>query len=135
MLFIWIACIGHPMFKLIPITGLMCAAACSSPSWPDDRFPSEVEVEQTLFSEGGGVIREACEAVVVQLTNASARRLTASIALRKDGWRSTPFMQDTGEHIFAIGATAGCNSGHVPPGDFEGTLNRPGAYYKLVNDG
>jgi hypothetical protein len=116
------------------IAAFICLAACS-PRWPDDRFPAEVDVERTLFSEGGGVIREACEAVVVQLTDASARRLTASIALREDGWRPTPFMQDAGEHLFAIGATAGCNSGHLPPGDFEGALNRPGAYYKLVNGG
>jgi hypothetical protein len=116
------------------IATFICLAACS-PKWPVERFPAEVEVERTLFSEGGGVIREACEAVVVQLTDASARRLTASTALRNEGWRPTPFVQGAGEHLFAIGATAGCNSGHLPPGDFEAALKRPGAFYKLVNGG
>lgn len=119
----------------ILLSAFICLAACGSPKWPDGRFPAEVEVERTLFSEGGGVVRDACEAVVVQLTDASARRLTASTALRNDGWHSTPFVQGAGEHLFGIGATAGCDSGHLPPGDFEAALKRPGAFYKLVNGG
>jgi len=82
------------------------------------------------------VIQDVCEAVVVELTDASTTRLIASPALRRDGWRPTPLVLGAGERLYAEAATGGCdNNGRRPIGDFEGALKRPGAYYKLFDGG
>ena len=132
-----VARIHHRMLaRPFLFSAFICLAACDTPSWPDERFPPEVEIERTLFSKGGGAIREVCEAVVVELTDASAMRLIASTALRRDGWHPTPIVLGAGEQLYADAATGGCdNNGRRPLGDFEGALKRPGAYYRLVNGG
>jgi hypothetical protein len=114
---------------------LVTLASCGSPSWPDERFPKRMEVERTLFSVGSYGMNDACEAMVVELTDTSAVRLAAPNAMQRDGWRASPLVLGDGETLYARGALGGCNNGQRPIGDLEGALNRPGAYYKLVNGG
>lgn len=114
---------------------LLSVAACSPPTLPEERFPQALDVHKTLYSEGAPSIRETCEAVVVELTDVSAARLSSPNVLQREGWRRSPLVLRAGEHLFADGAMTGCNSGHRPLGDINGALKGQGAYYKVVNGG
>jgi hypothetical protein len=99
-----------------------------------------MDVERTLFAAQDDGIREACEAMVVELTDAATTRVIRprTVDDRVDlvapsGWSNTPIGASDG-HRFYEGAFGGCGGGE-PPGDLPGALTRPGAYYKVVNGG
>ena len=116
---------------------------CAGPAWPEDQFPAEVEVKRTLFAGGGGGFREACQAVVVEITAAAATRIVppkkANDRVEPSpprGWNTTPLRTRAGEPAYYKGAFGGCNAkGGSPAGDLPGALTRPGAYYKIINGG
>jgi len=100
-------------------------------------------VKRTLFAGGGGGFREACQAVIVEITDAAATRI---IHLKKangrvevvppPGWSATPIKERAGAPAFYKGAFGGCNDEDGSPmGDLPGALTRPGAYYKIINGG
>ena len=130
------------MRSLTIATIAFACAGCAGPTWPKDEFPADMEVERTLYAAGGGVLRETCEAMVVELTEARATRIT-HIRRTNDGlevvpplgWNNTPIREDAGDHTFYHGAFGGCNSGTPPLGDLPGALSRPGAFYKVINGG
>lgn len=114
------------------------------PTWPNDRFPAELEVDRTLFAEGGLGFVDTCVAMVVEVTDKSAVRLIgpgkrvkgAWVASPPDGWLPTPMPTETGQPTFYRGAFTGCNNeGRKPLGDLPGALQRPGAYYKVLDHG
>jgi hypothetical protein len=72
--------------------------------------------------------------MVVEATDTSATRLTTLNAIASDGWGASPLVLRAGGTLYSNGALGGCdNDGGRPIADLEGALNRPGAYYKLVN--
>lgn len=123
---------------------MLLLTGCGGPTWPGEQFPPETEVARVLFSEGGGGIRETCEALVVELTDRSAAKLTGTIqrsgdkivALPPKGWLSSPMPSETGSSEYFKAAFGGCNNeGKRPLGDLDGALRRPGAFYKIINKG
>ena len=126
---------------IVLAVGIAILAGCS-PRWPSDRFPDGLEVKRTLFAGGGGGFRETCEAMVVEITDKAASR-SFRLKPSKDGvkveplagWMGTPIA--TGEErAFYKGAFGGCtNGGDSPLGDMPGWLERPGAFYKVINGG
>lgn len=87
-------------------------------------------------------MRESCEAVVVELSDASVTRLekrkrtSSGIELipPSGGWRITPIETTSGTSAYEA-AFGGCTDGEGPLGDLPGALNRPGAFYKVLNQG
>ncbi|RKE54232.1 MULTISPECIES: hypothetical protein [unclassified Sphingomonas] len=113
-----------------------------SPKWPSNYFPAGLEVKRTLFAGGGGGFRESCDAMVVEITDAAARRTFPPHRSKNGfevelpaGWKSTPIASgDKGR--FYTGAFGGCDdSGGEPLGDLPGSLMRPGAFYRVINHG
>lgn len=126
------------------MVAVLMLSACSSPSWPDEQFPPETEIAKVLFAEGGGGLRETCEAMVVELTDAAAIRLMRTAERRNgklvlvppDGWLSSPAPDPISPQSYFKAAFGGCNNdGKRPPDDLEGALKRPGAFYKVINHG
>ena len=122
---------------------ILLLAGCT-PTWPEEHFPSHTEVAEVLFAEGTSGLREACEAMVVELTDRSAARLMSTTRSRNDklapsppkGWLSTPAFEVARSPNFFRSAFGGCNDdGKRPLGDLEGALERPGAIYKIINHG
>ena len=62
---------------------MLFLSGCGGPSWPDEQFPANTEVAKVLFAEGGGVMRETCQAMVVELTETASTRLLGTVERRK----------------------------------------------------
>ena len=115
---------------LLPLT----LASCGAPNWPEDSFPPQVDVERTLFAEATYGIREACEAMVVEITDRSVMLLQGNPEPPK-GWRASP-VPTTNVQSYYKSAFGGCNDDHRHPlGDLAGAMQRPGAHYRLINNG
>lgn len=119
-------------------------SGCGGPSWPKDQFPTGLDVKRTLFEGGGGFgLRETCVAIVVELTREAVvrmihvKRTSSGIeAVPPSGWVNTPVMNKGDEHAYYESAFGGCNNdGDHPLGDLPGALQRPGAFYKVINGG
>lgn len=129
--------------KNLAITTIALAlTGCGGPTWPAELFPEEIEVERTLFAEASVGFNDACQAIVVQLTEESANRV---ISLRRgdngletippSGWSNSPIAEGP-EHSLYSAAFGGCNAETDRPlGDLHGALLRPGAFYKVVDGG
>ena len=126
------------------LVALLMLSSCGGPNWPDEQFPQDAEVARVLFAEGGGMLRETCEAIVVELTDSAAARLMGKAERRNgkvvivppDGWLSSPAPDPVGPHTYFEGAFGGCNNeGKHPLGDLDGALARPGSFYKVINQG
>ena len=122
----------------------LALAGCGGATWPDDQFPPETEVAEVLFAKGGGGFRDTCEAIVVELTDSSAARLMGMVQRRDDkpvvlppkGWLSSPAPDEISSANYFKAAFGGCNNeGKRPVGDLDGALDRPGAFYKIINHG
>jgi hypothetical protein len=131
------------MRKLMMVAMLMLSS-CGGPSWPDEQFPPQSEVARVLFAEEQAGLRETCEAIVVELTDSAAARLMGKAERRNgklvvvppDGWLSSPAPNPISPHSYFKGAFGGCNNeGKHPLGDVDGALERPGAFYKVINHG
>jgi len=129
------------MQRLLALVTLSLAS-CGSPSWPKDQFPPITEVERVLFAQDEGSFREGCVAIVVELTGKSATQLMGTleraegklVVVPPDGWSSSPAPGPAGGRNYFEGAFGGCNQeGEIPLGDLDGALNRPGAFYKIIN--
>ncbi|MDV3458035.1 hypothetical protein RZN05_13650 [Sphingomonas sp. HF-S4] len=115
---------------------------CTGPTWPSDQIPAGMEIERSLFAGGGFGLRESCDALVVELSDASATRLITGKRTKSGieltppggGWSITPIPQASGNAAYEA-AFAGCESGDRPLGDLPGALKRPGAFYKILNHG
>ena len=130
-------------FCRVAATALAVVVAGCSPSFPSEHFPPGIEVKRTLFAGGGGIgAGEGCEAFVVELTDRASKRL---IRVKKvedrvelvppSGWYATPVAR-TDQPRYYEGAFGGCNDdGIAPLGDLPGWLNRPGAFYRVINGG
>ena len=125
---------------LLPLT----LASCGAHNWPEDSFPPELEVERTLFSKAPYGIRETCEAMVVEITDRSAMLLQRNrrpLNGRWDteppkGWLASPMPTSTDAKSYYKSAFSGCNDDHRHPlGDLAGAVQRPGAYYRVINNG
>lgn len=123
---------------------MLLLTGCGGPTWPDEQFPPKTEVAKVLFAEGGGGFRETCEALVVELTDSSAARLMRTIQRKDDklivlppkGWLSSPAPNGISSPSYFKAAFGGCNNeGKRPLGDLESALERPGAFYKIINQG
>lgn len=126
------------------LVALLMLSSCGRPNWPDEQFPRGTEVARVLFAEGGGVLRETCESIVVELTDSATARLMGKAERRNgklvivspDGWLSSPAPDPVGPYSYFEGAFGGCNNeGKRPIGDLGGALERPGAFYKVINHG
>lgn len=118
-------------------------AGCADPTWPENQFPAELEVERMLFAAGSDGFRETCQAMVVEVTDEAATRV---LKVKKGddglelvppaGWSKTPIHENAFERTYYRAAMGGCNNdGGSPLGDFPGALKRPGAFYKVINGG
>lgn len=128
--------------KLGVVAVAVVLTGCSS-RWPANYFPTSLEVKRTLFISGDALgFRETCQAIVVELTHNAANRM---MQIRKvedslelvppHGWSKTPIVA-RGKHVFYESAFGGCNDyGDRPLGDLPGSLERPDAFYKVVNGG
>jgi hypothetical protein len=123
---------------------LLMLSSCGGPNWPDEQFPRDAEVARVLFAEDAAGLRETCEAIIVDLTDNAATRLMGKAERRNgelvivppDGWLSSPASDPVGPHTYFEGAFGGCNNeGKHPLGDLDGALERPGAFYKVIDDG
>lgn len=129
----------HPQVLVLPLT----LASCGAPDWPEDHFPPQLEVERTLFAEGSNGIREACEAIVVEITDRSAMLLQSQrrqdgrwLTEPPNGWLASPMPTTTDAQSYYKSAFSGCNDEHRRPlGDLAGAVQRPGAYYRVINNG
>lgn len=126
------------------IVVMLMLSSCGGRSWPDEQFPPHTDVARVLFSERGGGLRETCEAIVAELTDGAAARLMGKTELQNgklvvvppDGWLSSPVPALVGPNDYFKGAFGGCNNeGKRPVGDLAGALERPGAFYKVINRG
>ena len=128
-------------WMLVP---LLMLSSCGGPNWPDEQFPRDADVATVLFAEDAAGLRETCEAIVVELTDNAATRLIGKTERRNgklvivppDGWLSSPAPAPVGPHTYFEGAFGGCNNeGKHPLGDLDGALERPGAFYRVINHG
>jgi hypothetical protein len=104
-----------------------------------------MDIERTLFVGGSAFgFREGCQAVVVEMTDRSAIRVIYAPGVTLDkpwsasprnGWSPTPMTAPDRRRRFFEGAFRGCDGGERPLGDLPGALERPGAFYKVVNGG
>jgi len=131
------------MARWASLVATLALTGCA-PTWPSEQFPPAAEVAKVLFAEGGGGIRETCEAIVVELTDESAPRLTGAmqrvngklVVAPPTGWASSPAPDGISSPNYFEAAFGGCNEeGKHPPGDLQGALRRPGAFYKIINQG
>jgi hypothetical protein len=114
---------------------LLRSAACAS-SWPNETFPEGIELERTLYADETWGVREGCVAMIGELTDSSRFRVGGRQDMSREGWRATPLVLKPTEHLYAKAALGGCNNDAKRPlGDLAGALQRPGAYYKIVNGG
>lgn len=128
------------MKKQTAVASALLLIGCS-PAWPSERFPAEVEIKRILFSAAEPGLREACEAIVAEITEQAATRV---VEVRRGdnglelvppaGWNVTPMGDEAAGPDSYRGAFGGCNGGS-PLGDLSGALRRPGAFYKIVNGG
>jgi len=116
---------------------------CTGPTWPSDQIPAGMEIKRTLFAGGGGFgLRESCDALVVELSDASATRLITGKRTKSGieltppsrGWNMTPIPETSGNSAYEA-AFGGCENADRPLGDLPGALKRPGAFYKILNHG
>ena len=123
---------------------VIALTGCGGPDWPTDYFPKEVERDRVLFAEGGGGLADTCVAMVAELTGSSARRLMRPdrrvggkwVPAPPTGWLETPMPPVPSTRTYYTGAFNGCNNeGRRPLGDLRGALERPGAYYKVLDGG
>ena len=130
-------------WMLVPLL-LIMMSGCGDPNWPNEQFPRNAEVARVLFAEDTIGLRETCEAIVVELTDNAATRLTGKAERRNgkpyilppNGWLSSPAPDPVSSHTYYEGAFGGCNNeGEHPLGDLDGALRRPGAFYKVINLG
>ena len=86
--------------------------------------------------------RDTCEAIVVEITDKAASRSfrlkPAKTGVKVEppaGWMSTPIATGN-ERALYKSAFGGCvDGGDRPLGDLPGWLERPGAFYKIINGG
>ena len=118
-------------------------AGCGAPEWPEQHFPEQVEVEQTLFAESSYGMREGCTAILVELTERSStllqnptRRVNGRwVTDPPKGWTASPVKAGEGQSYYEA-ALNGCNDeGRRPLGDMAGAMQRPGAYFRKLNNG
>jgi len=120
------------------------ATACSSPKWPEEKFPADMTTVRTLFANSEPGLRETCEAQVVEISDEAATRLIRVertsqgyvLTPPKGDWKNTPLTSDFDTRSSYQGAFGGCGAKSGPPlGDLPGALERPGAFYKVINGG
>ncbi|NIJ15106.1 hypothetical protein [Sphingobium vermicomposti] len=118
-------------------------SGCTEPTWPKKYFPTEMEVKRTLFASSEFGLREGCDAFVAEISDRAATRLvrvekkdSRVSAVPPNGWRSSPMEDESNTHRYYESAFGGCNSADGPPlGDLPGALKRPGAFYRIINNG
>jgi len=126
------------------VVAMLSLSSCGGPSWPDKQFPPHTEVARVLFAEEQAGLRETCEAIVVELTDTAAARLMGKaerrngklVVIPPDGWLSSPAPDPVSPRSYFESAFGGCNNeGKHPLGDINGALKRPGAFYRVINQG
>ena len=132
---------GGSMKIRIWILAASLLTGCTAPTWPSDQIPAGMEIKRSLFEGGGFGLRESCDALVVELSDASVTRLVTGKRTRSGieltppsgGWSMTPIPKGSG-NLYEV-AFGGCENGDRPFGDLPGALKRPGAFYKILNHG
>lgn len=133
---------GGSMKIRIWILASSLLTGCTGPTWPSDQTPAGMEIKRSLFEDGSFGLRESCDALVVELSDASVTRLVTwkrtkngiQLTPPSGGWSMTPISKTSGNSLYEA-AFSGCENGDRPLGDLPGALKRPGAFYKILNHG
>lgn len=131
------------MKMLAVTTAAIALSGCTAPTWPKRYFPAELEVRRTLFASSQFGPREGCDAFVAEISDRAVARLVRIEkkdgrvkAMPPNGWRSSPIEDISNRRAYYESAFGGCNSVDGSPlGDLPGALRRPGAFYRITNNG